>query len=89
MSNCKSVCTPMEQNFNFELLQRDKSESIEIEKACRSLVGSLLYATCTRPDLCVAVGFLSRYVHCASVVLFKCLKRILRYINGTIDLSLT
>lgn len=88
MSNCKTVSTPMEQNFNFELLKKEKSESVEIEKDCRSLVGSLLYATTTRPDLCVAVGFLSRYVHCASVALYKCLKRIMRYIKGTIDLSL-
>ncbi|KAG6438777.1 hypothetical protein O3G_MSEX000215 [Manduca sexta] len=89
MLNCKTVSTPIEQNFNFELLNREKSESLEIEKSCRSLIGSLLYATCTRPDLSVAVGFLSRYVHCASLALFKCLKRVLRYISGTIDLSLT
>lgn len=88
MSNCKTVSTPIEQNFNFELLKKEKSESEEIEKDCRSLVGSLLYATTTRPDICVAVGFLSRYVHCASVALFKCLKRVLRYISGTTDLSL-
>lgn len=89
MSNCKTVETPIEQNFNFEVLKKEKSESPEIEKECRSLVGSLLYVTCTRPDLSVVVGFLSRYVHCASSALFKCLKRILRYLKGSVDLSLT
>lgn len=74
--------------MNFEILKRNQSESAEIEKDCRSLVGSLLYATCTQPDLSVAVGFLSRYIQCASLALFKCLKRILRYIEGSIDLSL-
>ena len=89
MSECKSVSTPIEQNFNFDLLKRDKPESVEIEKDCRSLIGSLLYACNTRPDLSVAVSFLSRYLHCASKALYQCLKRILRYVKGTIDLSLT
>lgn len=44
MSDYKIVSTPMDQNFNFELLKRDKSESIEIEKRCRQLIGSLMYA---------------------------------------------
>jgi hypothetical protein len=89
MSNCKSAPTPIDQNFKFELLQNEKSESSEIEKQCRQLVGSLMYAVCgTRPDLCVSVGFLSRYQHCASVMLFKALKRVLRYIKGTLNYAL-
>lgn len=88
MTDCKSVSTPIEQNYNFNLLARDNSENQEIESKCRMLIGSLLYACCTRPDLCVAISFLSRYQHCASNDLFKSLKRILRYIKGTINLSL-
>lgn len=89
MSDCKPVPTPIDQCFKFEILQREKSESPEIEKKCRQLIGSLMYAVCgTRPDLCVSVCFLSRYQHCASVMLYKALKRILRYIKGTLNYSL-
>lgn len=89
MTNCKAISTPMDQNFNVELLKRDKSESIDVEMKCRQLIGCLMYAVSgTRPDLCVAVGFLSRFQHCASEILLKSLKRVLRYIKGTLTLSL-
>lgn len=53
------------------------------------MIDSLLYAVSgTRPDLCVSVNFLSRYQHCASTALYKALKRILRYIKGTLNISL-
>lgn len=89
MVECKIVETPIEQNFNFDSLKIDKPESREIEEKCRQLIGSLLYAVSgTRPDLCVSVNFLSRYQHCASTALYKALKRILRYIKGTLNISL-
>lgn len=89
MSDCKGADTPIDQNFDFRTLQREKSESELIEKQCRQLIGSLLYAVSgTRPDLCVSVIFLSRYQHCASTALYKALKRILRYIKSTLNLSL-
>ncbi|KAG7294957.1 hypothetical protein JYU34_022646 [Plutella xylostella] len=89
MSNCKPMSTPIDQNFKFEVLKRDVSESSEIEKKCRQLIGSLMYAVCgTRPDLCVSVSFLSRYQHCASIMLYKSLKRVLRYIKGTLNYAL-
>lgn len=89
MSDCKACNIPIDQNFKFELLRREKSESKEIELKCRQIIGNLLYASnATRPDLCVAIGFLSRYQHCASMLLLKCLQRVLRYVKGTVDLSL-
>lgn len=89
MSNCKPIETPIDQNYNFEILKKEKSESETIERKCRQLIGSLLYAVSgTRPDLCVSVIFLSRYQHCASTALYKAIQRILRYIKHTLDLSL-
>lgn len=88
MSECRSIDTPIEQNFKFNILKRDESESPEIEKSCRKLIGSLLCACYTRPDLCLAVSILSRFQNCASLLLFECLKRVLRYIEGTLDLCL-
>lgn len=89
MSDCKEIKTPIEQNFKHEPLQREKSESEYIENKCRKLIGNLLYACSgTRPDLCVAVSLLSRFQHCASKALYTNLKRVLRYIKGTLELSL-
>ncbi|KAL5820270.1 hypothetical protein ACOSQ3_022152 [Xanthoceras sorbifolium] len=53
-----------------------------------SLVGSLRYLTCTRPDILYAVGLVSRYMENPTTTHFKVAKRILRYIKGTIDFGL-
>ncbi|KAH8307497.1 hypothetical protein KR044_008578 [Drosophila immigrans] len=43
---------------------------------------------CTRPDLTTAVNILSRYSSKNNSELWQCLKRVLRYLKGTIDLKL-
>ena len=50
----------------------------------QSLVGSLRYLTCTRPDIAYSVGIVSIYVEDPK----KAIKRILRYIQGTKSLRL-
>ena len=90
MENCKPVATPMEVNFQHEILKRDKSDNEEIETKCRKAIGCLMYAMlCTRPDLSVSISILSRYQACASEELWQALKRVFRYISGTLDFSLT
>lgn len=42
----------------------------------------------TRPDLCSSISLLSRYQNCASEKLLVSLKRVLRYIKGTLELNL-
>ncbi|KAK2966616.1 hypothetical protein RJ640_025301 [Escallonia rubra] len=54
----------------------------------RSLVGSLRYLTCTRPDILYTVGYISRYMENSITYHFKVAKRILRYLKGTIDLGI-
>ena len=52
-------------------------------------VGSLMYVMmCTRPDICYAVGMLSRYQSNPGQPHWKAVKWIMRYLNGTIDYSL-
>ena len=54
-----------------------------------SAVGSLMYATmCTRPDICYAVSMVSRYQANPGMKQWRAVKRILRYLKGTIDYSL-
>lgn len=44
---------------------------------------------CTRPDLSTAISILSRYTNKNNSELWQSLKRILRYLKGTVDLKLT
>ena len=70
-----------------KLSKHDEGESID-PTFFKSLVGSLRYLTCTRPDILYAVGLVSRYMENPTTTHFKTAKRILRYIKGTIDFGL-
>lgn len=54
----------------------------------RSLAGKLQYLTLTRPDIQFAVNFVCRKMHQPSEVDFVILKRILRYIKGSVEMGL-
>nr|XP_033509720.1 secreted RxLR effector protein 161-like [Nicotiana tomentosiformis] len=55
----------------------------------RSIIGSLMYAmVCTRPDICQAVGLVSRYQTDSGLAHWQAVKRIMRYLNGTADYAL-
>lgn len=88
MFNCKSISTPMDNNFDYESLIKAKSENADVENRCRKLIGCIMYAMLgSRPDLCNSISILSRYQHYASDKLFLFLKRVLHYIKGTVDLN--
>lgn len=50
----------------------------------RTLVGSLQYLTLTRPDIAFAVNIVSQHMHQPKVSHFMAVKRLLRYIKGTL-----
>ncbi|XP_042494177.1 uncharacterized mitochondrial protein AtMg00810-like [Macadamia integrifolia] len=54
----------------------------------RSLVGALQYLTMTRPDLSFAVNSVCQYMHAPTISHFGMVKRILRYVKGTLDRGL-
>ena len=85
MMNCKSVATPFV--VNEKLLKEDGSKEVDAS-IYRSLVGSLLYLTATRPDIMYATSLLSRYMHKPSQTHFGAAKRVLRYIQGTSDFGI-
>nr|ABA99612.1 retrotransposon protein, putative, unclassified [Oryza sativa Japonica Group] len=82
MDNCKSVTTPLLPNEKQKARYgADKADPT----IYRSLVGSLLYLTATRPDIMFAASLLSRYMSSPSQLNFTAAKRVLRYIKGTAD----
>ena len=65
MHNSKPIDTPMEKGCTLTLDQCPKNveEKNQMSKVpYASAIGSLMYAMlCTRPDICFAVGMVSRY----------------------------
>lgn len=55
----------------------------------RSLVGALQYLTITRPDLSYAVNHVSQFLQSPTDAHFDAVKRILRYVKGTVHLGLS
>jgi hypothetical protein len=53
----------------------------------RSMVGGLRYLVHTRPDICYAVGYLSRYMDAPTGEHWAAVKHLLRYISGTKSLG--
>lgn len=85
MKNCKSKTTPMEKGLH--LKKGDASNGSK--QPYRELIGCLTYATITtRPDLCAATGYFSRFQSCFDETHYAHAKHILRYIHGTTDLKL-
>ncbi|KAL9308946.1 putative FBD domain-containing protein [Arabidopsis thaliana] len=83
MSDCNPMPTPLPQQ-----LTNLNSEPFEEPTYFRSLPGKLQYLTITRPDIQYAVNFICQRMHLPTVSDFGLLKRILRYIKGTLGMGL-
>ena len=68
-------------------LQKDMQSASFDPQLYRSLVGSLIYLTNTRLDICYAVSCLSRYMDLPQETHWTAAKQILRYLKGTIDFA--
>lgn len=86
MNDCKSAATPMEKGLN--LAKGDPKNLPNVPY--RELIGCLTYATITtRPDICAATNYFSRFQSCYTMEHFTHAKRILRYIKGTLEIKMT
>lgn len=85
MENSNPAPTPMALN---EKLQLDDGAEKSDPKIYRSLVGSLIYLTNTRPDIVHSVSLVSRFMNEPSKLHFAAAKRILRYLRGTKKLGI-
>ena len=85
LNHAKKVATPLAQN---KKISKNNCEKLEEPSAYRSLVGSILHFTATKPDLMFPVGLLSRFMSSPSNVHMEVAKRVLKYIRETTDLGI-
>lgn len=85
MTDCKGAATPMERGLN---LARGDPKNLP-DVPYRELIGCLTYAMITtRPDICAATNYFSRFQSCYTKEHFTHAKRILRYIKSTLNLKM-
>jgi hypothetical protein len=80
MEDCKLVTTPMQTSC--KLRKDDDSKSTD-QRQYRSMIGSLLYVTTSRPDVMQAVGQVARFQAAPKESHVLAVKRIFRYLKGT------
>ena len=78
MMDCKVMTSPMASNLK---LLSDASLGMVDAMMYRQMIGSLMYLTNTRADICFAVNTL-RHVH------LMIAKHAVRYLKGTVDYGL-
>jgi hypothetical protein len=85
MSECKPCSTPVDVHSK---LSADGPPVVDSTQY-RSLAGALQYLTFTRPDIAFAIQQVCLYMHDPREPNLAALKRILRYLRGTLSLGLT
>ena len=85
MDDCNPVGIPME--CEIKLSKHEEGNKVDPD-LYKSLVGSLHYLTCTRPDILYAVGVVSRYIENPTTTHLKVAKIILLYLKGTTNFGL-
>lgn len=91
MADCKATCTPSDTNTKLSInMPGDDATMEELKKIpYQEAVGSLLYlAQGTRPDIAFAINDVSRFNANYNMAHWKAVKRIFRYLRGTINYKL-
>ena len=86
MEDCHPVKTPVDSNA--KLVKGDAGNTIDKRKY-QSAVGSLMFLSVgTRPDISFAVNTAAKFCEAPTDSHWKAVKRIFRYLKGTVDLGL-
>nr|GEW10819.1 copia protein [Tanacetum cinerariifolium] len=85
MDSCDSVDTPMVDRLK---LDEDPLGILVDQTQFCSMVGSLMYLTASKPDLVFAVCMCARYQASPTKKHLEVLKRVFRYLKGTINWGL-
>ena len=87
MLDCKCIATPMDANL--KKLRDSALDSNLIDPTMyRQLIGSLIYLTNTRPNICFAVNALSQFMCEPKQIQWTAAKHVLRYLHGTVGYDL-
>ncbi len=92
LQECKPINTPASATDHLVAAGLDEQaveSPLTNEKNYRSLVGALMYAVISRPDVACAVSIAARFLSKPRDAHLKYAKRILRYLYHTRDLCLT
>ncbi|GKE14519.1 ribonuclease H-like domain-containing protein [Tanacetum coccineum] len=81
MSNCNSTRTPVDTESKLG----SDGDPVSDSTLYRSLAGGLQYLTFTRPDISYAVQQICLHMHDPREPHLAALKRVLRYVRGTLD----
>jgi histone deacetylase 1/2 len=87
MQSCKPISTPLSVSEKLSIHDGDKLGPEEATRY-RSIVGALQYLMLTQPDISFSVNKVCQFLHSPSTIHLAAVKRILRYVKGSLDLSL-
>lgn len=92
MADCKPIGTPLDAKTQLVKLKEEEYEQYLHEMhgiPYKEAVGSLMYAmVATRADLAFAVSIVSQFMSKSGPLHWAAIKRILRYLKGTLDMKL-
>jgi hypothetical protein len=80
MEDFKPIITPMQTSCK---LSKDDDSKYTDQRQYRSMIGSLLYVTTSRPDVMQGVGQVTRFQAAPKESHVLAVKRIFRYLKGT------
>ena len=87
MLDCKSIATLMDANL--KKLRDSASDSNLIDPTMyHQLIGSLMYLTNSKPDICFVVNALSQFMCELRQIHWIATKHVLRYLRGTMGYGL-
>ena len=82
MAECKPCATPMEERL--KLTKASTAAKVDAT-LYRSIIGGLRYLVHTRPDIAFTVSYVSRFMEDPREDHWATVKRLLRYVRGTVD----
>ncbi|KAJ9552074.1 hypothetical protein OSB04_016119 [Centaurea solstitialis] len=85
MDDCNPVSTPVDTTGK---LSASSGDLLDDPTTYRNLAGALQYLTFTRPDISYAVQQVCMFMHAPRTGHFNALKRILRYVKGTLGVGI-
>ena len=87
MSSCNSVNTPLPVSEKLSVTSGHLLGPKDSTRY-RSIVGALQYLTLTHPDISFSINKVCQFLHSPTTVHWEAVKRILRYLKGTLGLGL-